>query len=100
MHYTLTNFSTIVKLIVVVGVLPLHHIQVVEEKVICRLLEVLVDKVAFRDMVTERDGVIIIVLEDTINQQTFKTQLPQQLEMVAMEDDLDALTKIMRTGTT
>ena len=80
--------------------MPLHHIQVVEEKVICRLLEVLVDKVAFRDMVTERDGVIIIVLEDTINQQTFKTQLPQQLEMVAMEDDLDALTKIMRTGTT
>jgi len=82
------------------GVLPLHLIQDGEEKIARRSVELLADKVAFRDMVTVRDAVIIIVLGDTINQHTSKTQLVQQLEMVAMEDDLDALTKIMRTGRT
>ena len=59
----------------VVGVLPLHLIQAVEEKIVCRFLEVSADKVALRVMVTERDVVIIIALEDTINQHTSKTQL-------------------------
>jgi len=71
---------------------PHHHILDMLEKIAFRYQEGLVDKVALLGMVMEREEVITTDHGVMINH-PFKTR--QQLPVGAVEDELDAYTKIM-----
>ena len=92
-------YSTIVKLTVGVEVLHLHHIQAVVEKIPQKMIEVPAYQVGYRDMVTEKVGVIITDRVVMNHQHIVKTR-PVQLEMAVTVGDLDAITKKIWTDNT
>ena len=92
-------YSTIVKLTVGVEVLHLHHIQAVVEKIPHKMIEVPAYQVGYRDMVTEKVGVIITDRVVMNHQHIVKTR-PVQLEMAVTVGDLDAITKKIWTDNT
>ena len=95
----LFNYSTIDKLTVGVEVLHLHHIQAVAEKIPLKMKEVPAYQVGYRDMVTEKVGVIITD-RVVMNHQQIVKKRPVQSEMAVTVGDLDAITKKIWTDNT